>query len=175
MAPALGLWANRNELGGFFLLLSLLLGVGGLEAQDYGSRLGTQRGGEVSFEPRGPGVLFGALDPSVRKWYVPQELYNEYQWRQWEYSNYARQPYQRYVNTALEGNYFYDIYGHYVTRGWLVYDWHQDQPQALGSSIFKDGRFNDWFNNLTVSSDSEGQFFPMRSQSATRSAPPSPP
>ena len=158
MASALGLWANRNELGGFFLLLSLLLGVGGSAAQDYGSRLGTQRGGEVSFEPRGPGVLFGALDPSVRKWYVPQELYNEYQWRQWEYSNYARQPYQRYVNTALEGNYFYDIYGHYVTRGWLVYDWHQDQPQALGSSIFKDGRFNDWFNNLTVSSDSEGQF-----------------
>ena len=158
MASALGLWANRNELRGFFLLLSLLLGVGGSAAQDYGSRLGTQRGGEVSFEPRGPGVLFGALDPSVRKWYVPQELYNEYQWRQWEYSNYARQPYQRYVNTALEGNYFYDIYGHYVTRGWLVYDWHQDQPQALGSSIFKDGRFNDWFNNLTVSSDSEGQF-----------------
>ena len=158
MSSALGLWANRNELRGFFLLLSLLLGVGGLEAQDYGARLGTQRGGEVSFEPRGPGVLFGALDPSVRKWYVPQELYNEYQWRQWEYSNYARQPYQRYVNTALEGNYFYDIYGHYVTRGWLVYDWHQDQPQALGSSIFKDGRFNDWFNNLTVSSDSEGQF-----------------
>ena len=158
MASALSLWANRHELGGFFLLLSLLLGVGGSEAQDYGSRLGTQRGGEVSFEPRGPGVLFGALDPSVRKWYVPQELYNEYQWRQWEYSNYARQPYQRYVNTALEGNYFYDIYGHYVTRGWLVYDWHQDQPQALGSSIFKDGRFNDWFNNLTVSSDSEGQF-----------------
>ena len=158
MSSALGLWANRNELGGFFLLLSLLIGVGRSEAQDYGSRLGTQRGGEVSFEPRGPGVLFGALDPSVRKWYVPQELYNEYQWRQWEYSNYARQPYQRYVNTALEGNYFYDIYGHYVTRGWLVYDWHQDQPQALGSSVFKDGRFNDWFNNLTVSSDSKGQF-----------------
>ena len=116
MSSALGRWANRNELGGFFLLLSLLIGVGRLEAQDYGSRLGTQRGGEVSFEPRGPGVLFGALDPSVRKWYVPQELYNEYQWRQWEYSNYARQPYQRYVNTALEGHYFYDIYGHYVTR-----------------------------------------------------------
>ena len=146
-------------------LKTLLLGFGiavgfqhGVEAQDYGARLGVQRGGEVSFEPRGPGVVFDALDPAVRKWYVPQELYNEYQWRQWEYSNYARQPYQRYVNTALEGDYFYDFYGRFITRGWLVYDWRQDQPQALGSSIFKDKRFNDWFSNVTVSSDGSGQF-----------------
>ena len=52
---------------------------------DYGSRLGqTRSGGEVSFEPRGPGVLFGALDPAVRRWYVPQELYEFYQWKQWD-------------------------------------------------------------------------------------------
>ena len=50
-----------------------------LDAQDYGARLGTvQRGGKVSFEPTGPGVLFDALDPTVRRWYVPQELYSEY-------------------------------------------------------------------------------------------------
>jgi hypothetical protein len=24
--------------------------------------------------------MFGALDPTVRRWYIPQELYNEYQW-----------------------------------------------------------------------------------------------
>ena len=47
--------------------------------QDYGARLGTvRRGGQVSYEPTGPGVLFDALDPVVRKWYVPQELYAEY-------------------------------------------------------------------------------------------------
>ena len=34
-------------------------------AQEYGTRLGIQRGGSVSFEPQGPGVLFGPLDPSV--------------------------------------------------------------------------------------------------------------
>ena len=40
-------------------------------AQEYGSRLGTiKRGGKVSFEPTGPGVLFDALDPVVRKWYT---------------------------------------------------------------------------------------------------------
>jgi hypothetical protein len=136
----------------------MLLVAGTSTAQDYGSRLGVQRGGKVTFEPRGSGVMFGALDPSVQKWYVPQELYNEYQWRQWEYSNYAREPYQRYVNTALEGEYYYDFYGNFITRGWLVYDWRQDQPQPLGSSVFKDDTFNQWFSNVAVSSDSRGQF-----------------
>ncbi len=127
-------------------------------AQDYGSRLGVQRGGAVSFEPRGPGVVFGALDPTVKRWYVPQELYNEYRWRQWEYSNYARTHYQRYVNTALEGDYFYDFFGDYVSRGWLVYDWRQDQPQQEGSGIFKGSRFQGFFNSLGVSSDAKGQY-----------------
>ena len=139
-----------------FIVSSLVAGAA--SAQEYGSRLGVQRGGKVTFEPRGPGVMFGALDPAVQKWYVPQELYNEYQWRQWEHSNYAREPYQRYVNTALEGEYYYDFYGNFITRGWLVYDWRQNQPQALGSSVFKDETFNNWFSNVAVSSDSKGQF-----------------
>ena len=126
--------------------------------QDYGSRLGVQRGGKVSFEPTGPGVMFGALDPTVRRWYVPQELYNEYRWRQWEYSNYARAPYQRYVNTNLEGDYFYDLFGDFVSRGWLIYDWRQDQPVKEGSSIFKGSNFSGFFSNLTVSSDSQGEY-----------------
>ena len=79
-----------------------------------------QRGGKVSFEPTGPGVLFDALDPALRKWYVSQELFAEYQWKQWEYSNYARQNYQRYVDTALEGDFFYDTFGDLATRGFLV-------------------------------------------------------
>ena len=103
----------------FTILLALAAALfwdSSLYAQDYGTRLGTvQRGGKVSFEPTGPGVLFDALDPAVRKWYVPQEIYAEYQWKQWEYSNYARENYQRYVSTSLEGNFFYDLYGNFVT------------------------------------------------------------
>ena len=87
------------------LSLALLLAASALGAQDYGARLGNvKRGGKVSWEPAGPGVLFDALDPSVRKWYVPQELYAEYGWSSREYSNYANQLYQRYVSTALEGD-----------------------------------------------------------------------
>ena len=101
-------------------------------SQGYGSQLGVvKRGGKVSWEPTGPGVLFDALDPSIRKWYVPQELYNEFNWHQTQYSNYARENYQRYVSTTLEGNYIYDVYGNFLTRGWQIFDWRQQNPQPL--------------------------------------------
>ena len=101
----------------FAFALGLLPGLENLaSAQDYGRRLGVRRGGEVSFEPRGSGVLFDALDPAIKKWYVPQELYAEYQWKQWEYTNYARNNYQRYVNTVLEGSDFYDFFGNFVNH-----------------------------------------------------------
>ena len=105
-------------------------------------------------------MLFDALDPAVKKWYaVPQELYNEYRWMQWEYTNYARESfYQRYVNTSQEGDYFYDIYGNFVTRGWLVYDWQQNRPQQFGSGILKTNRYNTWFDKLIIASDSKGQY-----------------
>ena len=135
---------------------ALLISV--VQAQDYGNRLGVQRGGAVTYEPQGPGVMFGALDPAVRRWYVPQELYNEYRWKQWEYSNYARQNFQRYVNTTLEGDYFYDLYGSYIGRGWLIFNTSQIQPAQFGSSIFKSSRFQEWFSGLLISVDNKGQY-----------------
>ena len=126
--------------------------------EQHDRRFGLRRGGEITYEPMGPGVLFDALDPAVKKWYVPQELFADYGWRQWEYSNYARQHYQRYVNTTIEGEPFYDLYGNYTTRGWLMFDWNQNRPGQFGSSIYKDPKFNNWFDALMVSSDAEGQF-----------------
>ena len=128
-------------------------------AQEYGSRLGNvRRGGEVSFDPRGPGVLFGALDPAMKKWYVPQELYAEYAWRQWEYSNYARRHFARYVDIALEGDYYYDLYGNFVTHGWLIFNNSQSQPQQFGSSVLKANRFDGWFSGAVISADAKGQY-----------------
>ena len=126
--------------------------------QSSGRLLGQRRGQEITYEPRGPGVLYDALDPALKKWYVPQELYELYGWQPWEYSNYAREQYQRYVNTDREGDPFYDLYGNYLTRGWLVYDWNQSQPGQFGSSLYKDPRFASWFSSVLVSSDSKGQF-----------------
>ena len=147
----------RSQAAALALAGVLLAATGAQPQEDYGSRLGRQRGGEVSYEPTGPGVLFGALDPSVRRWYVPQELYNLYQWKQWEYTNYAREAYRRYVSITNEGEYFYDLYGSFISKGWLIYDWRQDQPQQFGSVIFKDPKFSSWFNNVVISSDHRGQ------------------
>jgi len=138
---------------------ALLLASAGEAAEDFGVRLGVRRGGELNFEPYGPGILFDALDPAVKKWYVPQELYNEYRWRQWEYTNYARTPYQRYVSTEIEGNYFYDLYGGFVTKGWLIYDMNVSEPESAGSKLLKTARFQQFFNKLVVSSDVKGQYF----------------
>ena len=127
------------------------------DAQESGTRQRVQRGGEVSFEPRGHGVMFGPLDPTVRRWYIPEELFNEYRWLQAEYSNYGRYPYQRYVGTALEGDYFYDFFGDLASHGFLVYDWRHGQPQGDGSSVFKGPKFSGWFSDVTVSMDAKGE------------------
>ncbi len=136
----------------------MLLAFQAYAQEDFGARLGVQRGGEVSYEPMGPGVLFDALDPAVKKWYVPQELFNEYQWRQQDYTNYARRHFQRYVNTALEGEYFYDLYGNYLTRGLLIYDWSVAAPQTAGSNLFKHNNFGQWFSSVVIASDAKGQY-----------------
>jgi hypothetical protein len=102
---------------------------------------------------------FDPLIPTLRKWYVPQDLYYIYDWGGYKYTNYAQEPYERYVSTQLEGLGQYDIFGNYVTRGWRIYEWRQQQPLAFGSTVFKDSRFGQWFQNLVVASDSKGQYF----------------
>ena len=143
----------------WLVLFALVVPATGAVGQSPDRRFGTQRGAQLTFEPRGPGVLFDALDPALKKWYVPQELYVDYGFRQWEYSNYARNLYQRYVSTNRQGGPFYDLYGNYQTWGWLIFDWNQTQPGQFGSSIYKDPKFNSWFNAVTVSSDARDQYY----------------
>ena len=45
------------------------------------------------------------------------------------------------MNIHREGD-FYDFYGNLIGRGWLIYDWSQNQPEQLGSSIFQNSRFD---------------------------------
>ena len=78
-----------------FLILWSIVGAPALAQGNYSTRLGLQLGDETGLSPQGPGVALNALDPAMRRWYVPQELYKEYEWRQWEYTNYARRPYER--------------------------------------------------------------------------------
>jgi len=126
--------------------------------QDYGSRLGYNRGGDVTFRPQGPWVDIGALDLAVKKRYLPQELYQEYRWKTWEYTNYIEHSYQRYVDPFQEGNYFYDFYGNFLTKGWLVYDWTEERPRTSeGSRILQRSQYGGAFGNLIIASDLKGQ------------------
>ena len=143
----------------YALLLLALAPAGEALAQvDYGPRLGLRQGPRTPVVTLGPEVSMGAIDPALRRWYVPQELYDENRWRQWEYTNRARDPYQRYVETDLEGEYFYDLYGNYLTQGWLIYNTEQKRPQEAGSSLFKTGRFQTWFNQMVIAGDAKGQY-----------------
>ena len=117
-------------------------------------------GSRVVEEPtiRGVRIQPGALVPNRRKWYLPQNLYYEYQWRGWEYSNYARDNYERYVNIQLEGTRNYNLFGDYINRGWVIYDWSETSPLRQGSALLKGTRFSRWFDSLVISSASHGQF-----------------
>jgi hypothetical protein len=106
----------------------------------------------------GPRISPETLSPTLRKWYLPQTLYYLYGWKGWEYTNYARNNYGRYVDIEMEGKRFYDIYGNYIAKGWNVYNWNQQYPRDLGSSIFKHPNFGRWFDRLLISSSSKGQY-----------------
>ena len=56
---------------------------------------------------------FDPLIPTLRKWYVPQDLYYIYDWGGYKYTNYAKDHFARYVSTELEGRGRYDIFGNW--------------------------------------------------------------
>ncbi len=122
------------------------------------SRAQRETGFENPYYTSGSEIAPATLVPTVRKWYLPQRLYSLYDWRQEQYSNYARNPYERYNDIFLEGSPFYDVYGNYITQGWQVYNWTEDYPTQNGSSISKDPRFTSWFNNVLIASSHSGQF-----------------
>ena len=106
----------------------------------------------------GAQVHDGALAPVLRKWYLPQQLYYEFRWRGWEYTNFSREQYQRYIDRDLDGTRQYDPFGNYISRGWLVYNWTERNPIVGGSSVSKQRRFRNFFNNVLVSSASKGEY-----------------
>ena len=130
------------------------------EAQpEYGNRLGERGPTGVVFPPYGPGVDTGLLDPMLRKQYLPQEIRHEYRWRTWQTTNYAVDSFKRYLSPRLQGEYHYDNFGNYLTRGWLVYDWTEDRPRTSeGSRILRTDNYSSFFSNLIIAADQKGQY-----------------
>ncbi len=141
-------------------LACLALASTSVTAQDYGNHLGTRPGEDMVYSSSGVPIYTNALDPTVHRWYVPPTMFAELGRSQWEYTNLARERYQRYIDRSLEGDYFYDVYGNLTTKGWLVYDWRQSQPQVSGSSqiVQAGGRYDKWFDRLLISSDRKGEY-----------------
>ena len=50
----------------WLVLFALVVPATGAVGQAPDRRFGTQRGAQLTFEPRGPGVLFDALDPAPK-------------------------------------------------------------------------------------------------------------
>ena len=150
---------RSGYLAAWAVLSALVFQIGSSAArEDYGARIGESLGAPLPGRTQGPIVLVNAVDPALRRWYVNQELFHEYQWQQWEYTNYARSLYQRYVDIRLEGDSFYDIYGNFVTRGFLIYNNAQDRPAQFGNTLFKSNRFDQWFSNVVIAQDKKGQY-----------------
>ena len=78
------------------------------------------------------------VSPAIHKWYGPRYLPETYMAPWYDQgSNFARDTYLRYISLILEGDETYDTFGTPLGRGWLVYNWQQDQPGTRGSFIDK--------------------------------------
>jgi hypothetical protein len=104
------------------------------------------------------------LSPQVHRWYAPRNLLESHM-RPWYITdtNYARDYYTRYVGQLLEGEVWYDEFGHRLGHGWLVYTWEQEQEKRNGSQIQKgtpsQARTNAYyafFQSLVIASDGRG-------------------
>lgn len=143
----------------WLLGLSLVAAVGAhaVDRPDTGTRFGTRVDGRVSYQLLGPGALLGVAEPRVIKRFLPQELYQENPWQTWDHTNYASNRYLRYINPDLWGDSFYDTYGNFLTRGWLLYSWTESHPRVSeSSSVLQRGEYGGFVNNLVIATDRKG-------------------
>ena len=137
----------------------LSLSTAGLAYQrpDTGSRFGTRVDEQVSYRVQGPGSLLGVIEPRIIRRYLPQELYQENRWQSWEYTNFASNRYRRYIEPSQWGDYFYDAYGNFLTRGWLLYSWTESHPRVSeGSGVLKRPQYAGLARSLIIASDQKG-------------------
>ena len=97
----------------------------------------------------------GSVNPQV---VLAPGIVREYRWRQWESTNYSREFYGRYVETDLAGDYFYDLYGNFLTQGWLIFNAGQTSPAENGHVLFKGQKFSEWFSDVVIASEQKGQY-----------------
>ncbi|MFH1570852.1 MAG: hypothetical protein ABIL09_22860 [Gemmatimonadota bacterium] len=95
--------------------------------------------------------------PEMHRWYGPAHLAETYAspWYQVD-TRYDREAYSRYVESLMEGNQYYDAFGHYIGRGWHVYTWEQQQA-ARNGSLIRTGAYGGQFARLVVAADDDAR------------------
>ena len=116
-----------------------------------------RRWGLATVNPHGNPFEIDYASPVVHRWYGLRHLPETYM-QPWYESDtrYAVHYYERYVNNLLEGSDFYDTFGTHLGRGWMVYNWSQEQPLPRGSRIDKDtggNAYQRFFGRLVVAGD----------------------
>ncbi|MEW6752630.1 MAG: hypothetical protein AB1505_16845 [Candidatus Latescibacterota bacterium] len=135
--------------------LGLLLLVGGQAwAQVSPSPVGRTF---LAERPLYPQFELEMVRPELHEWYLPRHLpeSDDIPWYIVD-TRYAREQYRRYVDAALEGDLFYDPFGQPLERGWLLYQWSQEQEHAEGSAIWKSTHYRRLFQDLVIASDGGG-------------------
>ena len=95
------------------------------------------------------------VTPRMHRWYAPRHLAESYMqpWYGGDGTSYARERYRTLVDAGLEGEAWYDTFGHRIGRGWLVYTWEQEQAKRDGSLIRQGSPYWSFFQNLVIASD----------------------
>ena len=144
-----------------FLLALLYFGTQSGTAQVRLEDWGLQ--GLPSTSPVVPHFEMEYVKPRMHRWYAPRHLLESYM-RPWYVTDthYARDYYTRYVGQLLEGEVWYDEFGHRLGQGWLVYTWQQEQEKRNGSEIQKGSpsrertnAYRSFFQNLVIASDGD--------------------
>ena len=147
------------------ILLSLWASLVGAQSSD------PLHWGAAQRRPHAETFEMSYVSPAIHKWYEPRYLPETYMSPWYDRgSNFASDAYVRYISLILEGDESFDTFGKSLGRGWLVYNWSQDQPGSRGSFINKRGggfssmdlmanqrpAYRDFFNRLVIASDQRG-------------------
>ena len=116
------------------------------------SRWGLQ--GPPVTAPEVPHFEIEYVTPRMHRWYAPRHLAESYMQSWYDIdTSYSLERYRTLVDAGLEGDPWYDTFGHRLGRGWMVYTWEQEQAKRDGSLIDQGFPYSGFFKSLVIAAD----------------------
>ena len=107
------------------LLLGILMNSAISWSQSYTEN--SQYWGLETLNPYGNRFEIDYNQPAIHKWYGPRHI-ETYMSRGINLLRVTPKNRIQDTQTTLEGRSFYDTFGTFLGRGWMVYNWSQEQP-----------------------------------------------